>query len=162
MVEWNKIIGTNLDFSGFQPPQPNWFFLNEIGQDHHEENEFTDVYITRHMAKVSLLVNFSLTENQQIELFYGHLRLKIEKTVPRDTVVPSWDYSDALEPKDSFSCYGCGTLNTVEEMTPYFRHPVGMMRWNLNYRNWTFNRYDNRKLLLSLPLQQHQSDHYKK
>lgn len=60
--------------------------INEIGQDKHAEDESTDVYVTRQMSRISRLVNFPINESQQIDLLYGHLRLKIKQTVPRKTI----------------------------------------------------------------------------
>jgi len=70
----------------FQPPQPNWLLINEIGQDKQLENEMTDAYITRQMSRIARLVNFPINESQQIDLMYGHLRLKIKKGVPRSSI----------------------------------------------------------------------------
>lgn len=70
----------------FQPPQPNWLLINDIGKDKQDEKETTDTYVTRQMARINRLTNFSLSDNQKIDLFYGHLRLKIKKTVNRNDV----------------------------------------------------------------------------
>lgn len=64
----------------FQPPQPNWLLINEIGQDKQSEQEGTDIYVTRQMSRIARLIQFPINESQQIDLIYGHLRLKIKKS----------------------------------------------------------------------------------
>lgn len=91
---WNGVKSSVKKFSEvteilrkvFQPPRPNWYLLNEIGQDRQAEKESTDIYVTRQMSRITRLINYPLTEEQQIDLFYGHLRLKIKKAVDRNSV----------------------------------------------------------------------------
>lgn len=77
---WNDVTTTIRRV--FQPPQPNWLLINEIGQDKQAENESTDKYVTRQMSRIARLVNFPLPEAQQIDMIYGHLRLKAGKICP--------------------------------------------------------------------------------
>lgn len=81
---WNDVTTKIRDV--FQPPQPNWLLINEIGKDRQTEDESTDKYVTRQMSRISRLTNFAMTEPQQIDMIYGHLRLKIKKAAPRDTI----------------------------------------------------------------------------
>lgn len=81
---WNDVTTTIRRV--FQPPQPNWLLINEIGQDKQAESETTDAYVTRQMSRLTRLIDFPINESQQIDMIYGHMRLKIKKGVPRDTV----------------------------------------------------------------------------
>lgn len=70
----------------FAPKRPAFLLYQEIVGTKQEENELTEVYISKKRALLAQLPGPAHTETQQIDMIYGQLRYRIREKMPRENV----------------------------------------------------------------------------